>query len=72
MRATTRTKPRIGGRPPRRRRKKEPDALTLLRVEWLEWLVAEFGPEAVSEWQDPPVTFAEWKRARELAAHEAA
>ena len=71
MRVTTRTKPRIGELR-RRRRKKDPDPRTLLRVEWLEWLVTEFGSEAVSEWQESPVSFREWKRARELSAHEAA
>lgn len=71
MKATTRTKPRVGD-VRRRRRKKEPDARTLLRVEWLKWLVAEFGSDAVSEWQEAPVSFREWKRARELSAHEAA
>ena len=71
MKATTRTKPRIGDLR-RRRRKKEPEPRTLLRVQWLEWLVAEFGPDTVSEWQEAPVSFREWKRARELSAHEAA
>ncbi len=71
MKASIRTSPRIGDLP-RRRRKKEPDRETTLRIAYLEWLVSEFGADAVAEWQDPPVTFREWKRARELAAHEAA
>jgi len=72
MRATIHTQPRIGTISRRRRRKKEPDARTLLRVEWLRWLVEEYGTEAIAEWQEPPVSFHEWKRVRELAAHEAA
>ncbi len=71
MKTTIRTYPRIGD-VPRRRRKKEPDRETTLRISWLEWLIAEFGTDAVAEWQDPPVAFPEWKRSRELAAHEAA
>jgi hypothetical protein len=71
MKTSIATQPRIGD-VPRRRRKKQPDPETTLRVQWLEWLVAEFGADTVSEWQDPPVSFQEWKRARELAAHEAA
>jgi len=71
MRASTRTQPRIG-ETRRRRRKKQPDPQTELRVEWLSWLVEKYGPDAVSEWQEPPVSYAEWKRKRELAAHEAA
>jgi hypothetical protein len=71
MKISTRTKPRIG-ETRRRRRKKAPDPMTELRVEWLEWLVSEYGADAVSDWQEPPVTFAEWKRERELSAHEAA
>lgn len=71
MRVSIQTKPRIG-KQPRRRRKRQPDPETELRVEWITWLVAEFGAEAAAEWQQPPVTFREWKRARELAAHEAA
>jgi len=71
MKATIRTQARVGDLP-RRRRKKRPDPQTTLRIRYLEWLVEEFGADAVAEWQDPPVSFAEWKRARELAAHEAA
>lgn len=56
----------------RRRRKKTPDKETLLRVEWLNWLVEKYGADVVADWQDPPVRFAEWKAARELSAHEAA
>jgi hypothetical protein len=56
----------------RRRKKKEPDPQTLLRVEWIEWLIETYGADDVADWQDPPVTFAEWKRNRELSAHEAA
>jgi len=65
------TLPRIGY-VPKRRRKKKPTPTNILQVEYLEWLVAEFGPETVADWQDPPVTFEDWKRARKLAAHEAA
>ena len=72
MKTSIQTRPRIGDLPRRRRRKKQPDSMTQLRVEWLAWLVAEFGPEAVSDWQQPAVSFREWKRDRELAAHEAA
>jgi len=71
MKASIRTSPRIGD-VPRRRRKKLPDPETSLRIRYLEWLVEEFGADAVAEWQEPPVTFTEWKRALELAAHEAA
>jgi len=73
MRVTIQTSPRIGDRPRRRRRKKKhPDPLTVLRVEWLEWLVAEYGPDAVGDWSEPPVSFEQWRALRELAAHEAA
>ncbi len=65
------TQPRIGY-VPKRRRKRKPPPDTLLHVEWLRWLVDEFGPESASEWQEAPVSFEEWKRDRELAAHEAA
>jgi len=71
MKTTVKTQPRIG-HVGRRRKKKVPSPETLLRVEWLTWLIAEFGPDTVADWQEPPVPFAEWKRARELAAHEAA
>ena len=71
MKPTIHTRPRIGDLP-KRRKKKTPAPETLLRIEWLEWLVAEFGAEAASEWIEPPVTFREWRRMRELAAHEAA
>ena len=71
MKTTLQTRPRIGYVPKRRKRKK-PSPQTLLRIEWLRWLVEEFGPESVSEWQEPPVTFQEWKLNRELEAHEAA
>ncbi|MFI5403461.1 MAG: hypothetical protein ACHQ1G_11020 [Planctomycetota bacterium] len=71
MKASIRTSPRIGD-VPRRRRKKEPDRETTLRISYLEWLVSEYGADAVADWQEPPVTFLEWKRARELTAHEAA
>ena len=71
MKTSTRTQPRVGDTR-RRRRKKTPDPITELRVEWLQWLVEEFGGDLVSEWQEPPVAFADWKRDRELAAHEAA
>jgi hypothetical protein len=71
VRTSIRTQPKLGELR-RRRRKKKPAPVTLLRIEWLTWLVEEFGPEAVSEWQDPPVSFREWKLTRELAAHEAA
>ncbi len=75
MRITIQTAPRIGDRPNgrrRRRKKKNPEPLTALRVEWLEWLVTEYGAEPVGDWAEPPVTFAQWRALRELAAHEAA
>jgi len=73
MKTSTRTQPRIGEISRRRRRKKKsPDPITVLRIEWIEWLIEQYGVEAVSDWQDPPVTFAQWKLERELAAHEAA
>ncbi|MDH3591660.1 MAG: hypothetical protein OER88_07270 [Planctomycetota bacterium] len=72
MKVTTRTKPRIGDVRRRRRRKKQPDPRTLLRVEWLKWLVSEYGAEHVADWQTPPVSFRDWCRSRELEAHEAA
>jgi hypothetical protein len=71
MKPTLQTRPRIGFVPKRRRRKK-PGSETLLRIEWLTWLVEEFGADSAAEWQEPPVTFSEWKRNRELEAHEAA
>jgi len=71
MKVSTQTRPRLGKRR-RRRRKKQPDPLTALRVEWLRWLVQEYGPDSVAEWRDPPVRFRDWKRARELEAYEAA
>jgi len=72
MKISTRTKPRVGDRPRRRRRKKQPNAETRLRVEWLKWLVEKYGADAVSEWEESPVSFEAWKRDRELSAHEAA
>jgi hypothetical protein len=71
MKPTIQTRPRIGDRP-KRRKKKTPSPETLLRIEWLEWLVEEFGSEAASEWIEPPVSFREWCRVRQLEAHEAA
>ena len=71
MKPTIHTRPRIGHQP-KRRKKKSPAPETLLRIEWLEWLVAEFGPDAAADWSEPPVSFREWCRARELAAHCAA
>jgi len=71
MKATIKTQTRLGERP-RRRKRKQPGAETLLRVEWLNWLVETYGADAVAEWQDPPVTFHQWRLERELAAHEAA
>ncbi|MHC4954258.1 MAG: hypothetical protein ACYTGZ_10235 [Planctomycetota bacterium] len=71
MKPTIQTRPRIGDLP-KRRKKKIPAPETELRIEWLEWLIAEFGPEQASEWQEPPVSFREWKLSRELKAHEAA
>ena len=65
------TQPRIGY-VPKRRRKKKPTPDSLLHVQWLRWLIEEFGSEAASEWQEAPVSFPEWKRARELGAYEAA
>ena len=71
MKPTIQTRPRIGDLP-KRRKKKLPNPETELRIEWLEWLVEEFGPEAASEWLEPPVTFHAWQLARALDAHEAA
>jgi len=56
----------------RRRRAKQPSPETLLRIEWLTWLVEQHGADSVSEWQEPPVTFEAWLRERALKAHEAA
>ena len=69
--STTRTQPRIGYLP-KRRKKKQPTAKTMLRIEWLNWLVEEYGASVVADWQQPAVTFQDWKRVRELAAYEAA
>ena len=71
MKPTIQTRPRIGDLP-KRRKKKTPTPETVLRIEWLGWLVDEFGPERAAEWLEPPVTFHEWKRQREMSAHEAA
>ena len=71
MKPTIQTLPRIGDLP-KRRKKKTPAPETLLRIEWLRWLIEEFGAEAASGWIDPPVSFREWRRDRELEAHEAA
>ncbi|MEM8884401.1 MAG: hypothetical protein AAGD14_10045 [Planctomycetota bacterium] len=71
MKPTIQTRPRIGDLP-KRRKKKTPQPETILRIEWLEWLVEKYGPEAASEWQEPPISFAEWCRRRQLDAHEAA
>ena len=71
MKPTIQTRPRIGHQP-KRRKKKTPLPETLLRIEWLEWLVAEFGADAAADWVEPPVSFREWRRERELAAHCAA
>ena len=64
-----RTQPR-NGFVPKRRPKKKPTAKSLLHVEWLIWLVDEFGPCASADWQEPPISFEAWQRARELAAHD--
>ena len=71
MKPTIQTRPRIGDLP-KRRKKKTPAPETLLRIEWLEWLVAEYGAEAASEWIEPPVSFRGWLVRRALEAHEAA
>ncbi len=71
MRSSIRTQPKIGY-VPRRRRKKTPSSETLHRIEWLKWLVEEFGGEAASQWLVPPVTYEAWCRSRQLQAHEAA
>jgi hypothetical protein len=71
MKPTIHTQPRIGDLP-KRRKKKTPSPETVLRIEWLAWLIEEFGAETASEWQEPPVTFREWCRTRSLNAHEAA
>ncbi len=54
---------------PKRRPKKRPTAKSLLHVEWLIWLVNEFGACATADWQEPPISLEAWKRAREFAAH---
>ncbi len=59
----------------RRRKKKEPGGLTLLREEWLAWLVQEYGADRVAQWDDVPddvPSFENWLRVRRLAAHVAA
>ena len=71
MKPTIQTRPRIGDMP-KRRKKKLPSPETELRIEWLEWLVDEFGAEAAAEWAEAPISFREWKRTRALNAHEAA
>jgi len=71
MKPTIQTLPRIGDMP-KRRKKKTPSPETELRIEWLAWLVEEFGADRASEWQEPPVSFREWKLNRSLEAHEAA
>lgn len=54
---------------PKRRPKKKPTARSLLHVEWLIWLVDRFGAPATADWEEPPISFEAWQRARELAAH---
>ena len=71
MKPTIQTRPRIGNLP-KRRKKKTPSPETELRIEWLEWLVEEFGAGPASEWLEAPVSFRDWKRVRALEAHEAA
>ena len=71
MKPTIQTRPRIGDLP-KRRKKKTPMPETILRIEWLGWLVEEYGPEKAAVWLEAPVSFREWKRRREIAAHEAA
>lgn len=46
----------------RRRRVKEPSQETRDRVRYLEWLTAKFGPMAVADWHEPPISFEEWKK----------
>ena len=70
-RTTVQTRPRIG-EVKKRRKKKQPNPEIELRIEWLRWLVEEYGADAVAEWQDAPVGFREWKTRRELSAHTAA
>jgi len=70
MKTTIQTRPRIGHEP-KRRKKKSPAPSTLLRIEWLEWLVAKFGAESAAEWSEPPIKFREWCRDRRLDAHAA-
>ena len=55
---------------PKRRPKREPTVKSLLHVEWLIWLVDEFGACATADWQEPPISLEAWQQARELAAHE--
>ena len=59
----------------RRRKKKQPGRRTLLRVEWLAWLVEEYGADRVAGWDVRPAdvpSFEDWQRERQLAAHVAA
>lgn len=40
----------------------KPSAETLERIRFIDYLVEEYGPEAVAEWQDPPISIEEWRR----------
>ena len=43
----------------------KPPESSRLRVQWLEWLVEEYGPVQVASWQDPPASFEAWVELRE-------
>ena len=49
--------------PDRRGVRGDPDPATARRIEWLQELVEEFGPNEVSHWFEPPPgwTFDEWE-----------
>jgi hypothetical protein len=72
MSISVRTSDRLAQPRKRRKKKKAPSQETLLRVDWLNWLVAEYGASTVAEWEEPPVSFEDWLRIRSLAAHIAA
>jgi hypothetical protein len=71
MKGSIRTQDRTAERS-RRRRPKEPSPETLLRIEWLTWLVEQHGADVVADWDEPPTSFEAWMRDRALKAHEAA
>ncbi len=62
------TLPKVGYVPKRRPKKRPTPPMSLQRVEWLTWIVDKFGADAIADWLEPPVSFEEWLRARNLAA----